>query len=186
MSRIAQRYAKAIFDVAKDAGAVDAVDADLAHVASALRDPELGSTVLSPDTRNAVRARILEKVLGSATGGGHPLTKNLLGVVLHRRREAVLSELSAAFKRLLHESRGKVIGLVETARSIDEADLQALEARATELAGKNVTLEVKINPELIGGVRIRVGNTLFDGSVATALEDLERALMEAPLTPRYY
>ena len=47
--------------------------------------------------------------------------------------------------------------------------------------GKNVTLEVAVNPDLIGGVRLRLGNTLYDGSVATVLEELERALMEAPL-----
>jgi F-type H+-transporting ATPase subunit delta len=177
MSLLAQRYAKAMFQVAEGHGALDAVDADLGRLAGALRDPAARSVVLSPDTASEVRNRVVEKLLGTC----HDLTRNLIGVVLRRRREAVLVDMSTAFKDLLRASRGKVLGVVETAKTIDEKGLKDLEAHASKLVGKNVTLEVEVNPALIGGVRLRLGNTLYDGSVATVLEHLERALMEAPL-----
>ena len=81
----------------------------------------------------------------------------------------------------MRTARGKVVGVVETAKLIDEAGIKVLEAHAAKLTGKNVTLEVEFNSDLIGGVRLRLGNTLYDGSVATILEDLERSLMEAPI-----
>jgi F-type H+-transporting ATPase subunit delta len=177
MSLLAQRYAKAVFEVAEEQNAADAVDADLGRLSSALRNPDVAVAVMSPDTTSAVRASLIEKLLGDA----HDLSKNLIGVVLRRRRQAILPDLSMAYKDLLRAARGKVVGVVETAKPIDEAGLRVLEARAAELTGKIVTLEVEVNPDLIGGVRLRLGNTLYDGSVATVLEDLERCLMEAPL-----
>lgn len=177
MSLLAQRYAKAMFEVAEGHDALDAVDADLGRLASALRVPAARLVVMSPDTPSEVRGRVVAKLLGDA----HQLTRNLVGVVLRRRREAVLLDLSTAFKKLLRASRGKVLGVVETAKSIDEKGLRDLEAYAGKLVGKTVTLEVEVNPDLIGGVRLRLGNTLYDGSVATVLDDLERALMDAPL-----
>ena len=177
MSLLAQRYAKAVFEVAEQQNAADAVDADLGRLGSALRNAEVAAVVTSPDTGTVARAQIVEKLLGDA----NDLSKNLIGVVLKRRREAILPELSQAYKSLLRAARGKVVGVVETAKPIDEAGIQTLERHAAKLTGKNVTLEVELNPDLIGGVRLRLGNTLYDGSVATVLEDLERSLMDAPL-----
>jgi F-type H+-transporting ATPase subunit delta len=178
MTLLAQRYARALFEVAASADALDEVGADLQRLASALADPVVQAAILSPDTRAEARRAVLQRLLGEAA---HTLSKNLVGVVLRRRREKVLAELSAAFQALLRESRGEALGLLETARPLDEAGVKALEARASELCGQQVTLEVQVDPDLIGGVRIRVGNTLYDGSVATAIADLQRRLMDAPL-----
>ena len=177
MSLLAQRYAKAVFEVAEEQNAADAVDADLSRLASALRNDDVAAAVMSPDTTADVRGKVVEKLLGDA----HDLSRNLIGVVLRRRREAILPDLPAAYKTLLRTARGKVVGVVETAKPIDEAGIQVLEAHAGKLTGKNVTLEVEFNSDLIGGIRVRLGNTLYDGSVATVLQDLERSLMEAPL-----
>ena len=177
MSLLALRYAKAVFQVAEQQDAADAVDTDLARLGSALRSPEVVAAVRSPDTTTDARAKVVAILLGDA----HELSKNLIGVVLKRRRQEILPDLSREYKSLLRAARGKVVGVVETAKPIDEAGIKMLEARAATLTGKNVTLEVEVNPDLIGGVRLRLGNTLYDGSVATVLEDLERSLMEAPL-----
>ena len=75
----------------------------------------------------------------------------------------------------------RVRGVVETARELAADEVTALEAKTSAALGQKVSLEPRVADELIGGVRIRVGNTLYDGSVATALEDLERRLKEAPL-----
>lgn len=177
MSLLSQRYAKAIFEVAEKAGAVDAVAGDLSRLSSSLSDPAVRGTVLSPDTKADARQKVLTTMLGDA----HELTKNLLGVVLRRRREEVLPELSEAFVAMQREARGEVVGIVESAKLIDTKELAQLESRTTTLVGKKVTLEVKVDDSLIGGVRIRIGNTLYDGSVATAIEDLHRRLMDAPI-----
>ncbi len=177
MSLLTQRYAKAIFEVAEKAGAVDAVADDLARLSSTLSDAAIAGPLLSPDTKAEVRHKALAAILGDA----NELSKSLVGVVLRRRREAILPDLSEAFAEMQREARGEVAGVVETARPLDDAGLAEVEARATVLAGKKVTLEVKVDEQLIGGVRIRIGNTLYDGSVATAIEDLHRCLMDAPI-----
>lgn len=177
MSLLTQRYAKAIFGVAEKAGVVDAVGSDLSRLSSILSDPAVGGPVLSPDTNADARQKVLDKILGD----GHDLTRNLVGVVLRRRREAVLPSLAEDFAELQRAARGEVLGVLETARLVDELTVRELETRATALVGKKVTLQVNVDETLIGGVRIRIGNTLYDGSVATAIEDLHRRLMDAPL-----
>lgn len=177
MSLLTQRYAKAIFEVAEKAGAVDAVASDLSRLSSILSDPAVGGPILSPDTKADVRQKVLDKILGD----GHDLTRNFIGVVMRRRREAVLPGLSEDFAEMQRTARGEVLGLLETAKLVDELAVRELETRASVLVGKKVTLQVKLDESLIGGVRIRIGNTLYDGSVATAIEDLHRRLMEAPI-----
>ncbi len=93
----------------------------------------------------------------------------------HERRASVCVQLGQG------AARGEILGVLESAKSVDELAVREMEGRATRLAGKKVTLEVKVDEELIGGVRIRIGNTLYDGSVATAIEDLHRRLMDAPI-----
>jgi F-type H+-transporting ATPase subunit delta len=177
MSLLTQRYAKAIFEVAEKAGAVDAVAGDLARLSTTLSDPALGGPILSPDTKAEARERVLQSILGDA----HDLTRNLVGVVLRRRREAVLPDLASEFAAMQRAARGEVLGILESAKPVDELAVREMENRAATVAGKKVTLEVNVDEELIGGVRIRLGNTLYDGSVATAIEDLHRRLMDAPI-----
>ena len=177
MSRLAQRYAKAVFQVAAGQDAVDTVSADLDRLGSALAVEEVAAAVESPDTTAEVRERILAKLMGDA----HDITKNTVNVVLERHRQAILADLAGEFADLVRESRNEVKGVVESARPLDASSLEAIAAHATKLVGKTVTLDVEVNEDLIGGVKLRIGNTLYDGSVATVLEDLERSLREAPV-----
>ena len=177
MSRLAQRYAKALFEVAHAASSVDEVCTDLDRLSAALSVPANAARVMSPETGVESRG----KIVGALLGESHELTEKAVGVVLQRRREAILGELAAAFGDLRRESRGEALGVVETAKPLDDTGLQELTDRASKLAGKKVSLSVKDSPELIGGVKIRIGNTLYDGSVASVIEDLERALMDVPL-----
>ena len=177
MSLLAKRYATALFEAAEEKGATEAVASDLARVAHALRDDQARAQILDPRTPRTERRAALERIVG----GGHELSRNLIGVLVRRRREAILPELHDVFTALVRASRGEVEGTVESAVPVGDAELRQLEAAASATFGKKVSLSVEVEPELIGGVRVRVGNTLFDGSVATALEDLERKLMEAPV-----
>ena len=81
----------------------------------------------------------------------------------------------------LHRSRGEVEGVVESAKLLDVKELGELETTVSASVGAKASLELRINPDLLGGVRVRVGNTLYDGSIATAIEDLSRRLMDAPI-----
>jgi len=178
VSLLAKRYAHALFGAASKVDAVDAVSADLASLQTVLADPTVRAIALDPDSRKQVRSAALRHLVVDA----HSLTSNLVEVLLERRREQLLPELHQAFRLLALAMRGEAEGVLETAKEIGEAELARIEETVSRVHGKKVALTVKQNPDLIGGVRIYIGTTLYDGSVATALEELERRLMEAPLS----
>ncbi|MCC6785698.1 MAG: ATP synthase F1 subunit delta [Planctomycetes bacterium] len=177
MSTLSRRWARALFEVAASQSAVDAVAADLAGIDGVLADPELREFIARPELQATAR-QVIQQRLGE---GRHALVRNLLGVLAERRRLGLLLELRLAFDELVLSSRGEVRGLVETAHALGEAERERLAATAAKLSGRVVHLAVQVKPELIGGIRLRVGNTLWDGSVAQALDELRERLLEAPL-----
>jgi F-type H+-transporting ATPase subunit delta len=174
---LARRYARALFEVAEEASAVDRVAEDLEQIAEALRDPTVRAVLNDPGTGRTRHKATLERALDSA----HQITRNVVQVLLRRRREAVLPDLCVAFAELVRTARGEDVGTIETAHPLDEAQLRGIAASVAAAFGKRIDLRQVVDPELIGGVRLRVGNTLYDASVATRLEQLERRLREVPL-----
>jgi F-type H+-transporting ATPase subunit delta len=177
MTLLAKRYATALHRLAIDAGAVDAVSADVRFLNDQLASPQARALLTSPDVTESERATVLQK-LGS---GRHQLVQNLLGVLEHRHRLEVLFDLHPEFHALHLAQQGEVEGTVETPHPIDAAELEALTKMASRLSGKKVMLTVAIRPELLGGVRLRVGNVLYDGSMKAQLVQLQAQLMQASI-----
>jgi len=177
MSLPVKRYATALYRAAEEKGALDAVAGDLESLHAALSDDQVRAVITNP----AAPAGVLRSALEKATEGAHELVQNVVRVCLERRRAPVLTEIFPAFQEMARESRGEALGVAESAKSLDDDAVRQLTELASSLSGKKVTLEVAVKPELIGGVRLRVGNTLYDGSVALALEQLHKQLMAAPL-----
>ena len=177
MSLLSRRYGTALFLAARDGGVLDQVDEALASLHKALADPQLRESATSPAVSSAQRLEALH----SAAKGSPELVMNLIETVHRRRREEVLVEIYPDFRALVMKERGEQEGILETARPLPELEFRKLQDLASDLTGTVVKLTVQENPDLIGGVRMHVGNTLFDGSVATALEDLEKQLMRAQI-----
>lgn len=177
MSLLSRRYGTALFLAARDKGVVDEVDEALGNLHTALRDPQLRDAATSPAVSSAQRLEVLH----SAAKGSPELVMNLIETVHRRRREEVLAEVYPDFRALVMKERGEQEGVLETAHPLPELEFRKLQELASDLTGTVVRLTVQENPDLIGGVRMHVGNTLFDGSVATALEDLEKQLMRAQI-----
>jgi F-type H+-transporting ATPase subunit delta len=177
MTLLAKRYATALHLLACQQGAVEAVEADLRWLHAVLAEPAARTLVVSPDVRAAETDRILAR-LGA---GRHALVQRLLGVMHHRRRLAVLLDLYPAFRALCLADRGEVEGVVESPHPLDETTVAALQSLAGRLSGKKVSLTVVLRPELLGGVRLRIGNVLYDGSMQAALTQLEQKLLQAAI-----
>lgn len=177
MTLLAKRYAEAVYASAKGQGAVDAVAADLLAVQQSLASPAAQALLQSPDVTPAERAAILDKLVA----GRHTLTKNLVGVLQHRRRLEVLFSIHDAFRTLLMAERGEVLGVAESAHALSADELAALTTLAGRLSGKKVQLSSTVRPELLGGVRLVVGNVLYDGSLRAALDQLQHKLAQAPV-----
>jgi len=177
MSSLARRYAGALFEVADQKGVVDQVASDLAEIDAALGDPRVQAVVRRPD----LSSHTVAELIGKLSEGRNELVVNLLKALKSRRRHPVLLDLRASYDELVRRSRGEILGTAESARPIDDAQKEALEELADRLSGRKVILRFEHDPELIGGVRLRLGNTLYDGSVAAALEELQQKLLRAPL-----
>lgn len=178
MSLIAQRYAAALFEVAESRGQTQAVAEDLARLQAALGTAE-GRAYLS-DPR--VSAAKLGEQLGRALQGGSEVTRNFVRVLQERRRVAVLPDLHVEFMAHLRAKNGEAVARVETARPLSEADQAELRDQLARLTKKRIVLDVHDMPDLIGGVRVRIGNTLYDGSLLSELEALQQRLLQSPVT----
>ncbi len=177
MSLLARRYAAALFDVAEARGSTAQVLADLDQVHLLFSTPEGKAWLTSPQTPRDVLRGVVERALA----GGSELTRNTASVLLHRRREDLLPELAAEVRRLARAKAGEVEAVVETARPLEAAEADALAAQLTKLSKKRVVIRTEVNPEVIAGVRVRIGNTLYDGSLLGELEALHRHLLQAPV-----
>jgi F-type H+-transporting ATPase subunit delta len=120
-------------------------------------------------------------VLANLTAGRHPMLANFIGVLQQRRRLEVLFEIYPAFRAIVMAQRGEVEGTAESPHPLDEAQMSSLTALAGRLSGKQVQLHAAIRPELLGGVRLRVGNVLYDGSLRAALDQLASKLSQAAI-----
>ena len=170
--RSARRYAKALFRLAREQDRVDAVASDLSALlrlaeSSAELDQLLRSPVL-PDDR---RADMLDALL---KGRADPLTLRFVRFLAHRGRADQLPEIAALFEGLAHDHAGILKAHVESAAPLTSKQEEAIRERLGRRFGKTILAETAVRPELLGGFRVRIGDTLHDFSLQTQLELLRK------------
>lgn len=172
---LAAPYANALFAIARDRGAVDACERELAALAALVAEsPDLARLVASPVLDRAAQARALAAVLERA--GADPLVRALVGVAARNRRLYALPAIARAFARLAAAHRGEVEAAVESARPLPEDLGNRLRETIAAALGRKVALRATVNPGLLGGLLVRVGSTLVDGSLRTRLRTIGNAM----------
>lgn len=161
-------YARALLNAAEKTGAAEAVSGELDSV---LRDvlekiPNLEATLTSPRVPFADKERILDKAFG---GKMSPTLLNFLKVLARRNRFECLRAVRRALRKLLNELRHRVEVEVRSAVALEPETLGRVAGRLKEVLGREVDVEAKVDPNLIGGLVVRVGDTVYDGSVANHL-----------------
>jgi F-type H+-transporting ATPase subunit delta len=174
----ANRYAKALFDVALHEKAdLNKINQDLAAFAEVLatyRDIRLVERVGVPD---AARKKAIEAVAASL--GVAEQVKKLLVVLTEKRKLNLVGDLADAFRERLLAHQNIVRADVTSAVPLSADKTKALEDSLATVTGKTVELSVSVDPELLGGVVARIGSTVYDGSVKTQLERLRHELAES-------
>lgn len=174
---VSQRYVDALFRLAKSKGALDAVRADVQHIAPEFAKPAVARFLLDAripaKERQAKIARMLE--------AANPLVRNFVGLLFQKKRESVLPNVAAAFQKRWLQETGAVEGTVESARPLGEPEITKLEQALGQKLGKSVKLVNELRPDLIGGVRVIVDNRLLDWSVQGRLEGMRKRMLEAQL-----
>ncbi len=169
------RYAAALFDLAVDARALDTVSASLAR----LRDGIAGSADLKSLTTSPMISRkaAAAGIAGVAASLGlDPLTSNFLGVLAANRRLAALPTIIRDFNALAAGRRGEITARVTAAHALSEAQQKALAARLQAGLGRDVALDITVDPAILGGLIVRIGSRMIDSSLKTRLDSLGQAL----------
>lgn len=169
------RYAAALYDLAAENKAVSAVESDLEKLGAAI----LGSEDLSALIRNPQIGR--DAAAGAMAGvakvlGLSALTQNFLGVLAANRRLAKLPEIVRAFAAIAAATRGEVKAEVTSAHPLSDAQMKALAAKLKAREGKDVKLTATVDPEILGGLIVRIGSTQIDSSIRTRLNTLATAM----------
>lgn len=167
----ARRYAQAAFSIARDRGEVAAWRTDVSDMATVLAESELAPMFADPAIPAEQKFRVLERVLEVA-----PLVMNLAKLLIQKGRSQDARAVADAFNRLADEYEGIAHAEVTTAVPLTEEQLASIRARLGQQLGKQVVATSRVDPAIIGGAIVRVGDRLIDGSIRTRLKLLRREL----------
>jgi F-type H+-transporting ATPase subunit delta len=168
---VAEHYADALADVALSQNAAADVGRELADFLALMREsPELGVVLGSPAVARTNKHAVVEALV--AQMGASRTLRNFLFVVINQRRMGLLPEIQAAFQAQLDERRGIARADVTSARALNDAEKQQLQKTLERLSGRRIEAQYRLEPALIAGAVVRVGSTIYDGSVRTRLERL--------------
>jgi F-type H+-transporting ATPase subunit delta len=172
---ILQRYAQALLSVAQDGNVIDQVGNDVNAIASLLKEsPDLREFLASPVFKADAKKAVLNRVLGD---GVHPYTRNFLLVLVDRRRIFLLEGICKEFQALLRKLNQTVLAEVTTVNELTDDQRRSLQEKITALtSARNVELETKLDPDLIGGVIIKVGSQVIDASLRGQLRRISLRL----------
>lgn len=177
-SGLAGRYATALFDLAEEQNAIDQVAGDLGGIQDMIDESEdLRRMVQSPVISRDDQGRAMDAVLEQA--GISDLARRFVGVVAANRRLFALSDMIAAYGRLVSRHRGEVSAEVTSASALSPAQLEAVTDALAGILGGKVVVSATVDPALIGGMVVRVGSRMVDFSLNTKIEKLQLAMKGA-------
>ena len=178
VSGVSGRYATALFELARDEKSIDAVKADLDRFDALLGDSAdlkrlVRSPVFSADTQLKALIAVLDKA--GITG----IAANFLKVLTRNRRLFAITDVIRAFRALVAKFKGEASADVTVAERLSDRNLDALKTALKSVTGKDVALNVKVDPSIIGGLVVKLGSRMVDSSLRTKLNSIKHAMKEA-------
>lgn len=177
VSGVAQRYATALFELAEDSGAVDAVAASLNAFNGLIAESEdLRRLIESPAFTAEEQVGAIRAVLAKAGITG--IAANFIGLVASKRRLFALPGMITAYKRLAAAAKGIVSAEVTLAEEPTSKRVDEIRTALKGVAGKDVDVSIKVDPALIGGLVVKMGSRMVDASLKTKLNSIRLAMKE--------
>ena len=170
----AKRYAEAAFQLASRDDTLDAVGDGLTLAAGIAGSGDALDVLRNPARPLSERIRLVDALLAKRVP--EPVLK-LVGLLVQRGKIDRLTAVEAEYRRLLNRERGIVAAVATSAAPLDKAETQALADKVAQMTGRTVDLRVEVDEALIGGLTVRVGDTLYDASVRGRLERLRERLV---------
>jgi F-type H+-transporting ATPase subunit delta len=176
MEELAQVYGRSLFGVALEQGKLDVLREQLGQFVDALQaNRELAVFFFSPYFSTSEKQQALDRLLEDAD----PVFVNFLRLLIENHRMPVLFRIRAAYERLWDEENKTLPVEITSAIALDEATTESLGRTIGERAGRKVALAARVDPDILGGIVIRVGNSILDASIRNRLEQLRRHVAQA-------
>jgi len=176
-SGIAQRYATAVFDLAKEGKALKALEADIAALEAAMKDSaDLRAMMNSPVYSRADQGKAITALAKKMDLS--PTTTGALGLMAQNRRLFAVPAFLAALRQMIAEEKGEISAEVVSATVLSKAQADALAATIKDRVGKKVKLNVSVDEDLIGGLIVKVGSKMIDTSIRSKLAALQNSMKE--------
>ena len=169
---LAKRYAKAVIDLAQEAGILKETGQDLDRIAGLFADSHelvnvFADPTIAPEAKEKVLAEILEK------GSVQELTMKFIHVVLAKGRILGVGEIARAYREILDQLENRIRARIVTAARLSDAEKSRIKDALSQISGKDVALEVEIDESLIGGVVAYMGSQVYDGSIKNQLTQIK-------------
>lgn len=171
--RLGKRYARAVLELVRQAGALEATGEELARAVAAFDEPRLRPFLLSPAIDRSVRQRTAQAVVAAL--GVSKVVSNTIALLADRDRLAILPDVARWFDQLLDDELGRARVTIHSAAPLSVAEKNDLVAVARRLTGRqNVLAAIEVDGELLGGVVLDIAGTVYDGSVKAQLAHLSK------------
>ena len=172
---LARRYAGALFDVARKSNAIDKIESDLGLLTYSLKTmPRLSEALTHPLVPAERKKKIVGEVFESAID---TITIDFVGLLIDKRRPEILDEIEIEYISLANDFRGVTPALVTSAVTLSADERELLNKKLEGFTGKKVELTLEVDPSIIGGLVVRIGDTIIDGSVNGYLASLKVKLL---------
>ena len=179
MSVVAERYAAALFETADEQHAVAAVRDGVTLVDELLAQmPHLDAFIRNPEIELTEKEALLRSALGSTLP---PLALQFMLLLVRKQRFAEWREIYAAFEARYRQSRKLERAVVRSARPLDAATLKQIDAALERWRGTQIDLVTEVDPQLLGGLQVRIGSLLVDGSIRSGLTRIAQQLTTTPV-----
>ena len=172
---VARRYAAALFAKAVAMGQVDAIEGDLRSIADNMRTLPNLRMLSQPLLTDTLKKQMMKSVFGTQI---QPITLHFLNLLVDKRRLDTLNYISTIFTDLMRTHRNVALATATSATPLTEQQIAALKKAFEERTGKTIQLQTETDPSLIGGVLVRIGDTVYDGTVKGSLERLREQLLQ--------
>jgi F-type H+-transporting ATPase subunit delta len=177
LKSLARRYAQALYGLAENEKKVDERLQELIKTREVLaKHPSLNRSLLSPTIPAQVKRAILRRLLEKSVS---PLVLHFFFVLVDKSREVYVAPIVEAYKQLIRESRGEIEVVVRSAEALPENLNTQVKEILAKRTGKKVELKVEVDPELLGGLQIIVGDSIIDGSLRTQLGKMQERFAKA-------
>jgi F-type H+-transporting ATPase subunit delta len=176
MEELARVYGRALFEIAREHGKLDVLREQLRQLADALAEHrELQFFFFSPYFSTEEKQEALARVIE----GGEEVLMNFLELLLEKHRMPVIFRIRDHYERLWEEEHRTLPVEITSAVELDEKTTESLGRTIGERTGRNVTLATRVDPDILGGIVVRVGNSILDASIRNRLEQLRRHVAQA-------